>query len=157
MMFAIEGPRASRSAPTGTCSSTHSPASRPPGTPPVPARKVDPDDDGCTRDQEIRPRLTTRATATATRSPAVLTTAIRPAGQRTGGTGALTTTMAARTARGTAIGSRYWKPLTAQTSKNRHGTATQATSRCSDHESERRIISRPTTTTATTPNPSAGG
>src|SRR5437016_7228741 len=38
-MFAIEGPIASISVPRGVCSSIHFPASRPPGTPPVPARK----------------------------------------------------------------------------------------------------------------------
>src|SRR5215213_8992334 len=36
-MFAIEGPTVINVAPTGIFSRTHSPASRPPGTPPVPA------------------------------------------------------------------------------------------------------------------------
>src|SRR2546423_14845382 len=39
-MLAIEGPTVISSAPCGTCLLTHWPASRPRGTPPVPAREL---------------------------------------------------------------------------------------------------------------------
>src|SRR3954454_4022285 len=106
-MLAIEGPIASNSAPTGRFPRIHWPASRPPATPPVPARKLEPADDGCTRSQDVTARLATSRTATAARNPVVVT-ASTPALHRTCGRGTLTTTIAASTATGTAIGSRYW-------------------------------------------------
>src|SRR3954451_13563995 len=155
MMFAIDGPIDTTPAPAGTFLATHSPASRPPGTPPVPARKLEPVVAGWTWTQVVTARLITRTPATTARS-AVVVTVTAFARHVTSRAGRLTTTIAASTATGTAMGSRYWKPLTLQTSKKRTGAAIQLSRRCSDQLSDRNISTRPMMTT-TTASPSAGG
>src|SRR3954463_13201870 len=156
MMFAIDGPIDTTPAPAGTFLATQSPASRPPGTPPVPARKLEPVVAGWIWTQVVTARLTTRTPATTARS-AVVVTVTAFARHVTSRAGGLKTTIAESTATGTAMGSRYWKPLTLQTSKKRTGAAIQLSRRCSDQLSDRNIRRRPTTVTATTASPSAGG
>src|SRR3954463_9708027 len=105
----MDGPIASRRAPSGTLAATPFPASRPPGSPPVPARNV-PVVDGLTVAQTGTARLTD---STAVRTAAA--TVAAPAGPRAGRARATRTSVrAASTARAGAIARRYWYPLTGQ-------------------------------------------
>src|SRR6266700_3343521 len=132
-MLAIDGPMDSISASTGVSDLIHAPASRPPGTPPVPARnEVDPA--ALILDQlSIASQATTAVVATTptTRPAAALRRPIRS--QTTG----LASSPAASTAHGAATGSRYWKPFTGHSWKNMMGTAIQETSSDSRHDHRR--------------------
>src|SRR6185503_5063854 len=110
MMFAIEGPIVINVAPAGMFSFTHSPASRPPGTPPVPATNI-PVVEGvmiCTLESNNEKAIT------ATANVLIQLLRIRKAmtGKSSGHQRAIA--LPASTAMGGAIGSRYWKPLVGQ-------------------------------------------
>ena len=108
MMFAIDGPIASISAPAGMCVRIQPPASLPPGTPPEPARNL-PDEGGWIRPQAgIASVTATPAVASALNACAVWR---RPA-NFVQCSGQSANVRAARIAIGGAIGSRYWKPFT---------------------------------------------
>src|SRR3954464_10501185 len=98
----MDGPIASRRAPSGTLAATHLPASRPPGSPPVPARNV-PVAEGLTVAQTGTARLTD---STAVRTAAA--TVVDQAGHCARRVRATRTSVrAASTARAGAIGRRY--------------------------------------------------
>src|SRR3954447_3272875 len=101
-MLAIDGPTDIIRAPSGTCLRIHRPASRPPGTPPEPARNVA-DVAGWILDQlGIASDSTTTATSTGvTRGAYRKCGASTPKSKRA-------SRRAARTATAGAIGSRYW-------------------------------------------------
>src|SRR5437773_12140090 len=123
-MFAIDGPMESISASTGVFDLIQSPAARPPGTPPVPARN-EPELAALMVDQLSSASEAT--TAVLTRAPVTLAVVPRRRpipSQRTG----LASNPADRTAHGAATGSRYWKPFTGQSWKNMKGTAIQQVS-----------------------------
>src|SRR4030088_1988163 len=102
-MFAIDGPTASILLPSGRFALIHSPVSRPPGTPPEPARNVG-----------VGVGFTACQDGTAILIPTPRTTAMRVA-RASGGRSAdnpgnvpRTTVRAASTAMIGAIGRRYW-------------------------------------------------
>src|SRR5262245_36629688 len=119
MMFAIDGPKVSTTDPLGVLAANHLPVSRPPGTPPDPARKVA--DSVWRTDDQLG---TSRLSVTTAITPARAAMARRGARSRAG-RGRSTRPRAASTATGAAIGSRYWKPFTGHTWKNATGTAIQ--------------------------------
>src|SRR6266704_7153015 len=132
-MFAIEGPMDSISASPGVSDLIHSPAARPPGTPPVPARKeVEPAALMLDHVRSASAVATAAVTTTATAWPAF--TLRWPIQVHTAG---LARHPAASTAQGAATGSRYWKPLTGHSWKNMNGTATQQASSDSRHDQRR--------------------
>ena len=95
--------------PRGTWPSIHSPASRPAGTPPAPARP-----------SVGRRWRASRADASARAGSRSTAERRRPAASASGRAGARRQHGHRR-----AIGSRYWNPLTGHSSKNRTGTAIQ--------------------------------
>src|SRR5215204_3627315 len=108
-MLAIDGPTDIIRAPTGTLRPIQRPASRPPGTPPEPARKVDAFD-GCTLLQ-----LDTASETVSTARASGMIHARRRNRQRDRhgimlGSHSLKK-RAASTATAGAMGRRYWKPL----------------------------------------------
>jgi hypothetical protein len=145
-MLAIEGPMVSSLLPGGVLACSQRPASRPPGTPPEPARKlVEPAED--TRPQLAIPRLATRATMASPRAAAGRRSRCR--GQ------APTTSLAASTTATTATGSRYWNPLTGQTWKNRSGTAAQQASSVSRHDQAPTLAPRASSAATSSSGPRA--
>src|SRR5688572_607307 len=108
-MLAMDGPMVMSLAPAGTFALIHSPASRPPGTPPDPARNWS-EPEAWTRDQ-----LGTTSVRTSTPTRAALSQ--RPVGTRRRRSRPLKTTswagaqranvLAARIARAGAIGNKY--------------------------------------------------
>src|SRR5713226_227300 len=116
-MFAIDGPIDSISVSVGVSDLIHVPASRPPGTPPVPARnEVDPA--ALMLDQlNSASDAATAVVITAPTASAILAWCRQIARQTTG----LASNPAASTAHGAATGSRYWKPFTGHNWKNMNG------------------------------------
>src|ERR1700680_1479001 len=106
MMFAIDGPSASNCALRGTFAPTHRPASRPPATPPDPARNV-PDDDGVifwiVGSRRLRPMAAMATPLTIGDTPVERSSRPRM--------GRRARDRAASSATGVAIGSRYWHAL----------------------------------------------
>src|SRR5215207_3196465 len=115
-MFAIEGPTDIIRAPTGTLWLIQRPASRPPGTPPDPARKVV-DAEGWIFDQLGMASVSAIRVA---RAGAM----IRPsfASRTSDAKSNRVRKRAASTATAGAIGSRYWNPLTGNSWKKPIGT-----------------------------------
>src|SRR6266567_4470122 len=143
-MFAIDGPMDSISASTGVSALIHAPAARPPGTPPVPARKeVEPA--ALMLDQLSSASEAT--TAVVTRTPAARAT-IAPGRPILSHSAGLASNPADSTAHGAATGNRYWKPFTGQSWKNTNGTAIQQISSDSRHDHRRAA-----TVTASIPAP----
>src|SRR6266511_3418419 len=153
-MLAIDGPSASICAPAGTFSRSHSPAARPPGTPPEPARKL--------VEFVTLTRLQLDATSVAT-TRVTTTTWSAAAGTRRLPTrrgvvvGQPARARAARITIAGITGSRYWKPFTGQVWKNRIGIAIQTTRRFSRHVHSRRSRNSASAAARTTRNPTAAG
>src|SRR5690242_16666275 len=155
MMFAMEGPVASICAPSGVWAATHIPASRPPGTPPVPARN------------EVAlavlmlaqdPMASHTATATVAAVNSARPYRVLPRASRvTRSTSE--SKPAARIATGAATGSRYWYPFTGQGGKNTIGTTIQQTTSDSrhDHLCRRHCAASVPAASSTTASPIATG
>src|SRR6266516_5922905 len=154
-MFAMDGPTDNTSAPPGVLDCIHTPTSRPPGTPPVPARN------------EVEfavsmlvQHVTTSQPATSVIAPALMARPARALPRASLAASSLSVSRPlARTANGATMGSRYWNPFTGQSWKKKTGTTIQHTSSDSRHDQLRASTvasSRPAAHTITG-MPMAGG
>src|SRR5688572_16959373 len=123
-MLAIDGPMVMKVDPSGALASIHAPVSRPPGSPPDPARNVS----GLA--PWTRPHVGMRRLRAAIATPSDLRWCPAGIGNRL-------SARAARTASAGAMGSRYWNPFTGHSEKKATGTAIHDTSSVSLHEASR--------------------
>src|SRR5215216_7511249 len=152
-MFAIEGPIVINVAPTGMFSRIHSPDSRPPGTPPVPATKV-PVVDGliiCTLESKSDKAITP------TVNVLIQLLGIRQVTKDTSSGHQRAMALPASTAMGGAMGSKYWNPFVGQIWKNAAGTIIQQSRRRSRQDLSCRKNQRPTSAAMITRSPIAAG